>query len=182
MARPTDKSFSRVIARQPAMRSTAERIPRSNMSGMHCRSLKPGLIFRYHMRPRDHANSISPVREVAATHCSSDGDAQSVLAARPRLLPGISICFPSVKRRRNASRRVSSRANARGLLSAARYGPGESPARDSFARRTHCRSSLLIFLPLHDRRARTMKRRRDRVRSGKRRVCISTTEPDRDDR
>lgn len=80
------------------------------------------LIFRYQMRPRDHANSISLFGGRPQLIVRRGWQrAQSVQAtAHPQLLPcNISICFPSVERHRDVARRVSSYQPSL-LLSAAR--------------------------------------------------------------
>lgn len=66
------------------------------------------LIFRYQMRLRDHTNSISLFGGPRLIVRRGWQRAQSVQAtAHPRLLPSnISICFPSVERHRDVSRRL----------------------------------------------------------------------------
>lgn len=105
MSRTNKRLRSRATAPPPAGGKNPEK---QYVRNAHCRSLKPSLIFRYHARTRDHANSISPLGARRTTHCSSDGNAQSVAAASLDCYPASLSVSPSVERPSNASRRVSS--------------------------------------------------------------------------
>lgn len=109
IARPTNKSFNRTIARrvvpgdmQRDGKNSEEQYVRNALSQPEARPDFP----ISHARPRKFHLSVRRSPRLIVRRMATRNPSQQ---QHPRLLPNISICFPSVKQRRDASRRVSSR-------------------------------------------------------------------------